>query len=535
MPEQPPLITTEELMKMYNQQNPGAAPPSAPPMLDQAGINAAGGTSPAMSALSQYNQFLSQQQQPNQTAPAGPPPTAGNFGQGPQRAGGNPPPQAFGGGITPSVGLENGNSLPQASGGHNMRIQNGTRIQDVGFSPTAGGGMNATTMRDASTGLTFNQGPNGQFYPAGSVQGGPGMSFDNAQTNVIQTGREAADAQTLGLSPDPATLDGLRQARLMGAPPDSPIGQRVIAQAIDSYNQRQQQTGLLGMQNQNKIDLANIAMDPLKNMQLEYGKGLSALAARGASPEEIADYIGNMNRAMSNATAMRGQTPMTGMPGPGVAPPPVPGIAGGGTAGPVGGGVAARPSPLGQGDGTGSPAMPGMPADLADLYEMRKRMFGPEIAQALAKRNSVNGQLVPGQKPGDFAVPTNALMTMMYQYDRSHPGTMKTYGRDFMDAMNASRGDQSVRQFMQPAPLAETFYLNEPDDEAQARSAFRHFTGTPQKQFLMNGLIDRMMGGTPAAGPVIAGSPAAQKAIEAMNKADRGKGLPARRGRAGTE
>jgi hypothetical protein len=187
-----PTVSLDELKQMYAQQNPGKPLPLADEgQVQQVGfvsddqVNNFAGSPQAFDMLHRYNQFMQQQaakpteqapspaahtQQPGSTmGPTGsfaPPPSGGGFPPAPS-------PLAVGGqgvipaGVTPSAGLNNGNSLPPApAGGSNMRIQNGSRIQDIQYTPAAGGGVQATTMRDANTGVTFVQGANGQFYPA---------------------------------------------------------------------------------------------------------------------------------------------------------------------------------------------------------------------------------------------------------------------------------------------------------------------------------------------------------------------------------
>jgi hypothetical protein len=65
------------------------------------------------------------------------------------------------------------------------------------------------------------------------------MTFGNANTNLVQLGQEADQANQLGVQPNGPQLEALRQQRLMGVSPSSPVGQQVMSQTMRDWNQHQ--------------------------------------------------------------------------------------------------------------------------------------------------------------------------------------------------------------------------------------------------------------------------------------------------------
>jgi hypothetical protein len=152
-----------------------------------------------------------------------------------------------------------------------MTIQNGPRIQDVQYTPTGQGGVAATAMRDAATGQTFVQGPNGQFYPAGGVpdlNAGPpsaGLGFGNAQTNIVSAGLDAATAANAGVPLNPMTTEVLGRMRLAGVTPSSPVGQRMLADAVSEWNRNQTQLAVAQITSQPHMIAAQAAAQQVGN------------------------------------------------------------------------------------------------------------------------------------------------------------------------------------------------------------------------------------------------------------------------------
>lgn len=427
MPTDP---TLDMLQKLWQQRNPNQQMPQA-----QQGFDYTQKPSEASALFDNYNRYMqSQAGTPGGAvgnnpltpqAPAGGP--QGGYGGGNQSSYANTPsapspirqqtynPAEWTGGVTPASPVPSDlRPTYDTQGGVTPGGYQGTGS----YKPKA----QMTGMVDTGSGLGFQVGPNGQWYPAGAGTGGPGMSFNNAQTLINQ--RQGQDYQNMlrGFVPNPQQQ--AVQDTLMMLPPEWRINPDMIQWAQQQQNVAaqhglgQQEMALKWAELNQRTQAAKDALDPLKPVRQSIGNVLSRIDwSQPNASQQAMQAVQGMSEAADSEQFRRALG--GGTPGGGPAP-------GGGTGGP--------------GQGLDNRTPPVLPKNSYELMDALNKTFAgnPDLAQAVGEKKDASGQ---------FRTKTNDLLTNIYLYDKAHPGFMKTQGQNILNQLRSSRGANAVEDF----------------------------------------------------------------------------------------